>query len=196
MTVVALEEELMSVPKHIKRVYETATCLYTTKQVEAALDKMAAAISNEIAETNPIILCVMIGGMIPLGNLLTRVDFPLELDYVHATRYRGETRGGELHWIREASHNLNGRTVLVVDDVLDRGVTLKKILDHCKTQGAERVLSAVLVDKHHSRDADGLANADFVGLTVEDHYIFGYGMDYKNYLRNVPGIYMVAPEYE
>ncbi len=187
--------DTMSIPKHIKQVYETATCLYTTEQVEMALDKMAAEIRAEISETNPIILCVMIGGMIPLGNLLTRIDFPLELDYLHATRYRGEIAGGELHWIHEAKRTLKGRTVLVVDDVLDRGITLKKIIDHCKAQGAEKVLSAVLVDKHQSRTAEGLAKADFVGLTADDHYIFGYGMDYKNYLRNVPGIYKVAPQY-
>lgn len=196
MTTVELtQEQAMSIPKHIKQVFETATCLYTTEQVEAALDKMATQIHAAISDTNPIVLCVMVGGMIPLGNLLTRIDFPLELDYLHATRYRGEIAGGELHWIHQANKSLAGRTVLVVDDVLDRGVTLKKIIDHCQQQGAAKVLSAVLVDKHQSRSPEGLAKADFVGLTVNDHYIFGYGMDYKNYLRNVPGIYKVAPQY-
>ena len=94
------------------------------------------------------------------------------------------------------SANLNGRTVLVVDDILDGGVTLAAIINEIKGLGATEVYSAVLVDKYRKRVEHGLKNADFVGLQVEDHYIFGYGMDYNEYLRNAPGIFVVAPEHE
>jgi len=186
----------MKLPEKIKQVYQQATCIYSQQQIETALDAMAASIHQQLHDKNPVILCVMVGGLIPLGNLLPRLDFPLSVDYVHATRYRGATRGGEIHWRARPSTDLTGRTVLVVDDILDGGVTLKAILEDCKQQGAEEVLSAVLVDKVHNRVAEGLQQADFVGLTVENHYIFGFGMDYQEYLRNAPGIYQVASEHE
>lgn len=186
----------MSIPEKIKEVYEKSTLLFTTKEVEAALDRMAIKIQDTLHDKNPIILCVMIGGLVPMGNLLPRLDFPLEVDYVHATRYRGDITGGDLVWKVKPSVELTGRTVLVVDDILDGGVTLAAIIEEIKKMGAKEVYSAVLVDKHHKRLPNGLKEADFVGLQVDDHYIFGYGMDYNEYLRNAPGIFVVAPEHE
>ena len=118
----------MIIPEKIKEVYERSTCLFTTKEVEAALDRMAINIHECLHDKNPVLLCVMIGGMVPLGNLLPRLDFPLEVDYVHATRYCGEIEAGELQWKVKPSLTLEGRTVLVVDDILDGGVTLAEIL--------------------------------------------------------------------
>lgn len=181
-------------PEHIQRVYEEAACIYTNNEVEAALDRMAIKIHQTLAETNPVILCVMIGGLVPLGNLLPRLDFPLEVDYVHATRYRGKTVGSELEWIRKPSVDLTDRTVLIVDDILDGGITLSEIVQYCESMKAKKVYSAVLVDKCEKRLPEGLPEADFTGLTVDDHYVFGYGMDYKEYLRNAPGIFMVSPD--
>lgn len=186
----------MTIPEKIQAVYEQSTRLFTTKEVEAALDRMAINIQEKLYDKNPIIICVMIGGLVPMGNLLPRLDFPLEVDYVHATRYRGDIRGADIVWKVKPSLNLQGRTVLVVDDILDGGVTLAAILAEIKAMGASEVYSAVLVDKHHKRVEHGLEQADFVGLEVDDHYIFGYGMDYNEYLRNAPGIYVVSPEHE
>lgn len=184
----------MSVPENIKRVQENALLMFSANEVEAALDKMARAIEEKLHDKNPIILCVMIGGLIPMASLLMRLNFPLEVDYVHATRYKGSTEGGTLSWVAKPNSDLTNRTVLVVDDILDAGVTLAAILDELKLQGAGEIYSAVLVDKHRKRVPEGLQSADFVGLTVEDHYIFGYGMDYNNYLRNAPGIFIARPE--
>ena len=186
----------MSIPEKIKKVYENSTRLFTTKEVEAALDRMAIKIHKELNDKNPVLLCVMIGGLVPMGNLLPRLDFPLEVDYVHATRYRGNIQGGELHWKVRPSLDLHGRTVLIVDDILDGGVTLAAIVAEINLLGASAVYTAVLVDKHHKRLENGLKHADFVGLEVDDHYIFGYGMDYNEYLRNAPGIFVVAAEDE
>lgn len=184
----------MSVPENIKCVQQNALLMCSVNEVEAALDKMARAIEEKLHDKNPVILCVMIGGLIPMASLLMRLSFPLEVDYVHATRYNGSTQGGELSWVAKPKTDLTGRTVLVVDDILDAGVTLAAILDEIKQQGAAEIYSAVLVDKHRKRVPEGLQAADFVGLTVEDHYIFGYGMDYNNYLRNAPGIFIARPE--
>lgn len=186
----------MNIPNKIKQVYEKSTCLYTTNEVEAALDRMAINIHKELQDQNPVLICVMVGGLVLLGNLLPRLDFPLEVDYVHATRYRGDITGGDIFWKVKPSINLKDRSVLVVDDILDGGVTLAAIISEINALGASKVYSAVLVDKYRKRVANGLGKADFTGLQVEDHYIFGYGMDYHEYLRNAPGIFVVHPEHE
>jgi len=185
----------MTIPEKIQDVYKKSSLLFSTQEIEAALDRMAIDIHQKLQDKNPIILCVMVGGLIPMSNLLLRLDFPLEVDYVHATRYRGDISGGDLHWKVRPTERVRGRTVLVVDDILDGGVTLSAILAEVEVMGAAEVYSAVLVDKHHKREPNGLKHADFVGLQVDDHYIFGYGMDYNEYLRNAPGIFVVAPEH-
>ncbi len=177
-------------PQQVQTVLTQADLLHGEEQVEAALEDMAEAITARLKDSNPLVIGVMIGGIVPLGSLLARLDFPLQVDYLHATRYKGGIRGGDLHWLARPSRSLSGRVVLVVDDILDEGITLTDILDYCRDEGAREVYSAVLVDKLHQRKP-GIKKADFTGLTVADRYVFGYGMDYKDYLRNVRGIYAV-----
>jgi hypoxanthine phosphoribosyltransferase len=176
-----------------KAVFAQANELYNEEQVNHALDRMAAAISAELADRDPIVICVMTGGLIPAGHLLTRLDFPLHIDYLHASRYRGATSGGELHWVTRPSLPLAGRTLLVVDDILDEGLTLAAIVAYLREQGAAAVYSAVLVEKLHDRRTAGVS-ADFIGIEVEDRYVFGCGMDYHGYHRNLPGIYAVRED--
>lgn len=197
MTTVELTrgQSVVKLPNDIQDILEHATCLYTREQVEHALDAMASKMAAVLEKENPIFLCVVVGGMVPMGNLLPRLDFPLEVDYVHATRYRGATSGGELIWKAKPTASLEGRTVVVVDDILDSGITLNEIVKYCKERGAKTVYSAVLVDKHDVREPEGLQEADFAGLTVGNHFVFGYGMDYQEYLRNAPGIFAVAPQH-
>jgi hypoxanthine phosphoribosyltransferase len=179
--------------EHAQSIYISSRCLYNAEQVDEALDKMAHEITDRLADQNPLILCVLTGAIIPTGHLLTRLDFPLEIDYIHATRYRGETAGGDLHWLAHPRTDMNGRVILIIDDILDEGHTLAGIIEHCREQGARDVYSAVLVEKHHERRVHGL-HADFIGLDVDDYYVFGYGMDYKGYLRNAPGIFAVTEQ--
>ncbi len=177
-------------PAEVIMIKSEADLLYGEQAVEAALDKMAAAVTAELADKNPLVLAVMVGGIIPAGKLIPRLDFPAQIDYVHATRYRGDTRGRDLHWHARPIQSLRGRAVLVVDDILDEGVTLAEILSYCREAGARTVHSAVLVDKDVGAKP-GLKQADFTGLRVENRYVFGYGMDYRGYLRNARGIYAV-----
>jgi len=169
---------------------EGATLVHDASAVEAALDRMAVGLSARLEHTNPLVLGVMIGALVPLGRLLPRLRFPLEVDYIHATRYRGDTSGSDLVWLARPQTSLRRRTVLVMDDILDEGHTLAGILDWCRDEGAETVLSAVLVNKHHDRRYRGL-EADVTGLDVDDRYVFGAGMDYKGHFRNLDSIYAV-----
>ena len=170
--------------------YRDAAPIYTLEQVEQALDRMAEQITADLRDTNPILLCVMNGGLMPVARLATRLEFPLWIDYIHATRYRGATTGSDLRWMKRPGEPLHNRSVLVVDDILDEGITLHEIVEFCRAEGASQIRSAVLVKKLHDR-CNGFV-ADYVGLEVEDRYVFGYGMDYKCYLRNAPGIFAIA----
>jgi hypoxanthine phosphoribosyltransferase len=164
--------------------------LVSGAEMEAALDRMAASISQVLADKDPLVLCVMTGGIIPVGRLLPRLGFQLRLDYVHATRYRGATRGAELEWLHYPAEAVRGQHVLVVDDILDEGFTLEAIVEACRKDGAASVHSAVLVEKNRPRTC--ACKADFVGVKVPDRYLYGYGLDYMAYFRNAPGIYAVA----
>jgi hypoxanthine phosphoribosyltransferase len=138
-------------PQQAHGVLANAERLYDRLQIKAALDTMSNCITRELESSDPIALCVMNGGLIVAGHLLTRLSFPLQLDYVHVTRYHGRTRGGEIHWYKKPVIPLKNRAVLVIDDILDEGHTLAEILSHCRIQGAKRITAAVLVDKRHDR---------------------------------------------
>lgn len=174
-------------------VLERAEQLYDRAAVEQALDRMAAEISDRFSGDVVLYLPVLQGGLIPAGMLAPRLNIDLEQDYVHATRYRGDTTGRELIWRSKPMVPIAGRHVLVMDDILDEGLTLKAIVDWCREQGAQSVASAVLVEKAHERRQPGVT-ADFVGLKVPDRYVFGFGLDYRERFRNLPGIYAVAAE--
>ena len=177
--------------KEANQVFSEADLLAGEADVTAAIGRLATEITEQLKEANPVLLCVMNGGLIFTGQLLTKLVFPLEVDYVHATRYGHQTKGASLDWTVRPRLDLQGRTVLLLDDILDEGVTLAAIADYCRQQGAAKVLMAVLVEKLHLRKVTPGMRADFSGLEVGDRFLFGYGLDYKGYWRNAPGIYAV-----
>lgn len=177
--------------EEIEKVWRDADCLYSEQQMETVINGLANQVDAALAGKNPIVICVMTGGMIFCAKLLVKLSFPLQCDYIHVSRYRGEVVGGDIEWMVTPKLDIKDRDVLIVDDILDEGQTLHEIIESCKSQGAASVRSAVLVDKQHDRKFNPDLKADFVGIEVEDRYLFGYGMDYKGYLRNAAGIYAV-----
>lgn len=170
-----------------------ADCLKSAQEVDAALSRMAQQITERLAGTDPVAICIMNGGLFVTGKLVDKLPFALELDYLHATRYGTELTGGSLLWKVKPERSLKGRTVLLVDDILDEGVTLAEIERYCREEGAAAVYTAVLVDKIHDRKAPG-AKADFIGLEVEDRFLFGCGMDIAGYWRNLPALYAMKEQ--
>ena len=176
-------------PDEAQSVLSKADLLYSVDEVDEAFKQLSLQLSKQLNNSNPLVLCVMQGGLIPAGKLLPQLDFPLQQDYIHASRYAGGTRGGSLNWIVKPSISLQDKVILLIDDIHDEGLTLDAITRDCIASGAREVYSVALVNKVHDRK--GGLSADFSGLDVEDRYVFGYGMDYKGYLRNAPGIYAV-----
>lgn len=173
--------------KQIKELVSQAECLFSAQDVENKLEELAQEINAELSESNPIIVCIMNGGIVPFGILLPKLRFPCEMDYVHATRYQGNLTGSELKWICGPKISPKGRTVLLVDDILDEGTTLAAIEQKYRQEGALDVKKALMVVKDREREIE--IDIDYVGLIVPDRYVFGYGMDYKGYWRNAQGIY-------
>lgn len=185
----------MSIPphnelfQHGQDVFSSAECLFSSSEVAQAIEQLAKEISSRLKDSYPIVLCVMNGGLIPCGLLLPRLEIPLQIDYIHATRYGQETTGSQLKWLATPNTPLKGRNILLIDDIHDEGITLKMLVEYCYQQQAEKVYSCTLIYKQHQRKHSD--TPDFIGLTVPDRYVFGYGMDYKSLLRNSPGIYAV-----
>lgn len=173
------------------RVLAEADLLADETEVSAAIERLATEMTARLAGSRPVMLCVMNGALIFAGQLLTRLVFPLEVEYIHATRYGAATAGGPLDWIVRPARDLEGRTVVLLDDILDEGVTLAAIAEYCTDAGAAEVLMAVLVDKKHNRKVAPGYKADFTGIETADRFLFGYGLDYKGFWRNAPGIYAV-----
>ncbi len=175
----------------ISRVWAEADLIYSSDEVSVALDHMAIDMTAKLRDKNPLFLVVMVGGVVPAGLLLPRLSFPLQIDYVHATRYAGATAGGKLHWLRKPEIDMAGRSIVILDDVLDEGLTLAAIVDYCLAAGANEVSTAVVVTKDVPRSNEGLSHANYSALHADNRYLFGCGMDYKTYLRNANGIYAV-----
>ncbi|MCE5232967.1 MAG: hypoxanthine-guanine phosphoribosyltransferase [Mizugakiibacter sp.] len=166
----------------------TAELIHDRAALQAAIARMGGEITRALGGERALFLPVMNGAVVFAGELALAIGSDLEFDYVHASRYRGTTQGAGLQWIKRPRASLAGRTVLLADDILDEGYTLAAIRDWCLGQGAKRVLIAVLCEKRHGRRVPDLA-ADFIGVQVPDRYVFGYGMDFHEQGRNLPGIY-------
>lgn len=165
-----------------------ADLLFDRAALESVIVDMGRDIDAALDGERAVFLTVMNGALIFAGHLALAIRTDVEFDYVHATRYRGATSGSELHWLREPAVDLTDRTVLLVDDILDEGHTLKAVRDDCLRRGARRVLVVSLCTKQHDRLVDGI-KADFNGVELPDRYVFGFGMDYHEQGRNLPGIY-------
>jgi hypoxanthine phosphoribosyltransferase len=167
-----------------------ARLLYSARQVGGAITRMAREIEATLAGTNPVILAVMHGGVFTAVALSARLSFPYEFDYVHVTRYANRLTGGELDWRVKPSPRLAGRTVLIVDDILDRGVTLTALQHELRRIGVARQYTAVLAVKD-VRERVERPPVDFSGFAIEDVYVFGCGMDYDGYWRGLRELYAV-----
>lgn len=172
------------------KIRKEAEQIHGPDEVLRAIATIAGAITEAVQDEYPLVLSVMGGAVVFSGQLLPLLRFPLEFDAIHVTRYGGTTQGGELEWRVLPKESVAGRTVLVLDDILDEGRTLAAIRDKMMALGAKRFLSAVLVDKAIGREKP--IHADFVGLTVPNRYVFGCGMDVHGAWRNLPAIYALA----
>ncbi len=172
-----------------EQILETAELIHSEQKVVQTIHRLAAEITRELLQRQPLVLCVMRGAVIFAGQLLPQLRFPLDFDYVHLTRYGDALKGGEIQWRVEPRESVKDRVILVLDDILDEGVTLATIRDKVLDNGAKAFYSAVFVEKETGKPKP--LKADFTGLTVPNRYVFGFGMDIHGAWRNLPAIYAV-----
>ena len=171
---------------------EHSELLFDREQIEAQVARIAADIDADYAGgPRPVYLTIMHGGLPFAAQLAMRMATDLEFDYLHATRYRGATTGSGLAWLHRPATPLRGRRVLIADDILDEGHTLKAVKHWCEDEGASDVRIAVLAVKNHDRRVEGI-DADYVALEVPDRYVYGYGMDFHEQGRNLPALYALG----
>jgi hypoxanthine phosphoribosyltransferase len=169
------------------QILENAELIHSAAAVDAAIERVATEISAALRDRYPLVLSVMGGAVVFSGRILPLLHFPLDFDYIHASRYGAATRGGQVDWKVEPKGNVSGRVVLVLDDILDIGDTMLAIRQRVLGLGAAAFYSAVLTDKRKDRAKP--IYADFVGLSLPDRYVFGCGMDAHGVWRNLPAIY-------
>ena len=161
-----------------------AHCVFDAETVDVAVDRVAVELALKLWDARPVVICLMNGGLPFTADLLRRFHFDLELDYLHLSRYR-HTTGGEIRFVRRLERPLKGRTVLLVDDVLDEGETLAAAQREVRAAQPDELLSAVLVRK----DTQAAAEADYVALEGPDEFLVGRGMDCDGAFRQLSGIY-------
>ena len=164
-----------------------ADLFHSAETVSAAISRVAAEITEKLGDTNPVLLCVMSGGVPFAGHLMTQLLFPLDFDYLHVTRYGQDTAGGALSWRAAPWTSVKGRTVIVLDDILDEGLTLAAVHERILQLGATACYTAVLTEKENGKEKP--IKADFTALAVPDRFVFGFGMDVRGAWRNLPAIY-------
>lgn len=166
--------------------------LLSSEAVDRAVVRVAGEITAALSEEQPLLLAVMRGAVVFAGQLLPLLRFPLEFDYLDASRYGTATRGGDLDWRVGVPAGVKDRTVLVVDDILDEGHTLAAIRHRLLDAGARRVLIAVFADKDLGKTKP--VTADFVGTSLPDRYVFGFGLDVRGLWRNLPAVYALRQD--
>ena len=159
--------------------------LFGCEEIERAIDRVAIRMNLDLADREVVFVCVMHGGLPFTWDLMRRVQFDVSIDFVRVQRYLG-TEGGEIRTERDYHLDIAGKDVVIVDDVLDRGVTLSRLYERLSRR-ADRVLSAVLCDKKALREVE--IEADYVALDAPDQYLIGRGMDMNGRYRQLPAIY-------
>ncbi|MEA5098289.1 MAG: hypoxanthine-guanine phosphoribosyltransferase [Burkholderiaceae bacterium] len=164
--------------------------VHDAAEVKAAVARLAAQLNQRFGQAGhpsfPLVLGVMGGAVVFTGQLLPQLNFPLEYDYIHVTRYGDDDHGGKVVWKVVPRQNVQGRTVIVLDDILDEGETLAQVRQRLLDMGAAEVVLVVFADKATGRKK--AAQAEYVGLSVPDQFVIGFGMDIHGYWRNLPDI--------
>ena len=173
-------------PREAWAFLESSELVAGAGEVSEAIRRLAREIECELKDSYPLVLVVMGGAVVFAGQLLPLLRMPLDFDYIHATRYGAAVTGGGIDWRVEPPRGVKGRAVLVLDDILDGGHTMRAIRERLMELGAASFRCAVLVEKNLQKEKP--LTADFVGLRIPDRFVFGCGMDAKGYWRNLPEI--------
>ncbi len=167
--------------------------LYSEEVIRKKVQELGAAISRDYAGRNPLVICVLKGAFIFMADLSKNISIPIELDFMAVSSYGNSTRSsGEVKIIKDLDASVEGRDVLIVEDIIDSGLTLSYLIDVLERRNALSVNVVALFDKPGRRTVD--LNADYTGFTIPDAFVVGYGLDYAEKYRNLPYVGVLKPE--
>ncbi|MFV2031402.1 MAG: hypoxanthine-guanine phosphoribosyltransferase, partial [Gammaproteobacteria bacterium] len=176
--------------KRAQEIHSSADLLFDRTAVEQGIEDLALKVAQDCEKDFPLVLCVMNGGLYLTGQLMRHWEFPLTLDYVHATRYKLATLGKDVLWKAYPQNEIKDRNVIIIDDIFDQGYTLEEVRSYCMKHGAKKCTSVFLIRKTHERKIANI-QPDFVGLECDDRYVYGAGMDLNSPFRNLASIYCI-----
>lgn len=182
-------------PRKLSQIIATSECLVKKNEVDSSMKIMADKVEAKLGHMNLIILPIMSGGLVPAGLFLRYFNSNCELDYIQISRYGNKTKGGKLNWHQRPHKSIKGRNILIIDDILDQGITLATAISECESLGPKSIHTAVMVKKDISQ-RKGIQDSDFQAMTLPDKYLFGSGLDYHGYFRNLDGIYSLNSNQE
>ena len=171
----------------IQALIRKSSVIYSEIEIKTVIQNIADQVHQTIKTDDLYVLCVMNGALIFAGQLLPRLEKNIQYSYIHATRYAASLTGGPIHWLVKPSKDIEGKTVLILDDILDEGITLREIVTTCEAMKAKAIYTAVLFDKDIVKEKSYIPN--FIGLKVPNRFVFGYGLDCKGLGRNLPHLY-------
>ncbi len=171
----------------IQALIRKSSVIYSEIEIKTVIKNIADQVNQTIKTDDLYVLCVMNGALIFAGQLLPRLEKNIKYSYIHATRYAASLTGGPIHWLVKPSKDIEGETVLILDDILDEGITLREIVTTCEAMKAKAIYTAVLFDKDIVKEKSYIPN--FIGLKVPNRFVFGYGLDCKGLGRNLPHLY-------
>ncbi|MEY3810833.1 MAG: hypothetical protein RL221_1216 [Pseudomonadota bacterium] len=171
----------------IQALIRKSSVIYSEIEIKTVIKNIADQVNQTIKTDDLYVLCVMNGALIFAGQLLPRLEKNIQYSYIHATRYAASLTGGPIHWLVKPPIDIEGKTVLILDDILDEGITLREIATTCLAMKAKAIYTAVLFDKEITKEKSYFPN--FIGLKVPNRFVFGYGLDCKGLGRNLPHLY-------
>jgi hypoxanthine phosphoribosyltransferase len=167
--------------------------LYSEQDIQDKVKEMGQLLSHDFEGRNPLVICVLKGAFIFMADLVKQITVPLEIDFMAVSSYGQSTKSsGVVKIIKDLDVSVEGRHVLIVEDIIDSGLTLSYLIDVLERRNALSITVAALFDKPGRRTVD--LDADYKGFVIPDAFVVGYGLDYGEKYRNLPFVGVLKPE--
>lgn len=168
--------------------------LITEEQIKARIEEMGKILSEEYAEKNPVVVGVLKGVVVFYADIIRKITVPCEMDFMTISSYSGTNSTGTAVVRQDLRIDVKGRHVLILEDIFDTGNSLDFTYQHLLSKEPASVKVCTLLDKPARRKPGITLQADYVGFTIEDNFVVGYGLDYNEYYRNLPYVGVLKPE--